>query len=394
MRKAAQFGVNVNQEGAKAAHAVNVNDDEETLTLLVDGTRFVVRPSMFTRHPDTMLGRMFSSRGHFDIRPNSRGEFEVGNGGHDVAISATAFDTILDFYRCGTISCPSHLPVAELREACDYFLIPFTSATVKCQNLRGLLHELSNDGAEDKFEDFLDELILPEMVIAASRGDRECHIVILVDEDQIDWDEDFPPPQMGSEENTQTIVSTPLYRFFRYVENREVAKQVLRERGLKKVKLGIEGHPTHKEKVKKRFDGKADVIYNYVQRPFIHMSWEKEEAKSRHVDFQCVKSKSVTNLAEAAADPTIDNFDGRGNPINPPPAAALPNAQAQNVAGAAPAAIVPALQNIANPAANAPAPIVQGAGAVNVIDPAVAVPDPELDARRRLRGGSHDEGVL
>lgn len=57
------------------------------------------------------------------------------------------------------------------------------------------------------------------------------------------------------------------------------------------------------------------VIYNYVQRPFIHMSWEKEEAKSRHVDFQCVKSKSVTNLAEAAADPSIDNFDARGNAI-------------------------------------------------------------------------------
>ena len=36
------------------------------------------------------------------------------------------------------------------------------------------------------------------------------------------------------------------------------------------------------------------------------MSWEKEEAKSRHVDFQCVKSKSVTNLAEAAADPMVD----------------------------------------------------------------------------------------
>ena len=52
-----------------------------------------------------------------------------------------------------------------------------------------------------------------------------------------------------------------------------------------------------------------------MQRPFIHMSWEKEEAKSRHVDFQCVKSKSVTNLAEAAADPNIDNFDARGNPI-------------------------------------------------------------------------------
>lgn len=38
-----------------------------------------------------------------------------------------------------------------------------------------------------------------------------------------------------------------------------MAKLVLRERGLKKVKLGIEGHPTHKEKVKKRPGGKPEV---------------------------------------------------------------------------------------------------------------------------------------
>ena len=50
------------------------------------------------------------------------------------------------------------------RQACDYFLIPFTAANVKCQNLRGLLHELSNDGASGQFEKFLDELILPQMV--------------------------------------------------------------------------------------------------------------------------------------------------------------------------------------------------------------------------------------
>ncbi len=89
--------------------------------------------------------------------------------------------------------------------------------------------------------------------------------MILLEEDQelIDWDEDFPP-QMG-EEYTQTIVSTPMYRFFRYVENREVAKAVLRERGLKKVKLGIEGHPTHKEKVKKRPGGKAEVSLEIVE---------------------------------------------------------------------------------------------------------------------------------
>lgn len=80
----------------------------------------------------------------------------------------------------------------------------------------------------------------------------------------------------------------------------------MKERGLKKIRLGIEGYPTHKEKIKKRPGGRAEVIYNYVQRPFIHMSWEKEESKSRHVDFQCVKSKSVTNLAEATADPALD----------------------------------------------------------------------------------------
>lgn len=112
---------------------------------------------------------------------------------------------------------------------------------------------------------------------------------------------------MLGEEYSQTVSSNPMYRFFKYIENREVAKLVLKDRGLKKIRLGIEGWPTYKEKIKKRADGRAEVIYNYVQRPFIHMSWEKEEAKSRHVDFQCVKSKSVTNLAEAAADlPNLD----------------------------------------------------------------------------------------
>lgn len=97
-----------------------------------------------------------------------------------------------------------------------------------------------------------------------------------------------------------------MYRFFKYIENRDVAKQVLKDRGLKKLRLGIEGYPTHKEKVRLRTGSKPEVIYNYVQRPFIHMSWEKEEAKSRHVDFQCVKSKSITNLAEAAAESIQD----------------------------------------------------------------------------------------
>ena len=218
--------------------------------------------------------------------------------------------------------------------------------------LGGLLHELSNEGARCQFEVFLEDLILPLMVNSARRGDRECHIVVLLDDDVVDWDEEYPP-QMGEEYSqsafksflnksyyiiipTSTksnikllaVNSTVMYRFFKYIENRDVAKQVMKERGLKKIRLGIEGYPTYKEKVKKRAGGRAEVIYNYVQRPFIHMSWEKEEAKSRHVDFQCVKSKSVTNLAEATADPVLDCA---GNPTNatglmtePAPSADLP----------------------------------------------------------------------
>ena len=86
--------------------------------------------------------------------------------------------------------------------------------------------------------------------------------------------------------------------------------------------------------MKRRPGGRPEVIYNYVQRPFIRMSWEKEEGKSRHVDFQCVKSKSTTNLAAAAADipqdqlvvlqpsgPPVDELDtlpGHQPPLAPP----------------------------------------------------------------------------
>ncbi|XP_076623167.1 BTB/POZ domain-containing protein 10-like isoform X2 [Colletes latitarsis] len=276
----------------------NPQASDERITLIVDNTRFIVDPALFTAYPNTMLGRMFSSGVEY-AQPNERGEYEVADG-----ISAMVFRAILDYYKGGIIRCPPTVAVQELREACDYLLVPFDASTVKCQNLRGLLHELSNEGARCQFEVFLEDLILPLMVNSARRGDRECHIVVLLEDDTVDWDEEYPP-QMG-EEYSQTVNSTAMYRFFKYIENRDVAKQVMKERGLKKIRLGIEGYPTYKEKIKKRAGGRAEVIYNYVQRPFIHMSWEKEEAKSRHVDFQCVKSKSVTNLAV---------LDVGGNPI-------------------------------------------------------------------------------
>ncbi|XP_053304826.1 BTB/POZ domain-containing protein 10 [Spea bombifrons] len=295
----------------------------ERVTLIVDNTRFVVDPSIFTAQPNTMLGRMFGSgREHNFTRPNDKGEFEVAEG-----ISSTVFRAILDYYKTGIIRCPDGISIPELREACDYLCISFEYSTIKCRDLSALMHELSNDGARHQFEFYLEEMILPLMVASAQSGERECHIVVLTDDDVVDWDEEYPP-QMG-EEYSQIIYSTKLYRFFKYIENRDVAKSVLKERGLKKIRLGIEGYPTYKEKVKKRPGGRPEVIYNYVQRPFIRMSWEKEEGKSRHVDFQCVKSKSITNLAAAAADipqdqlvvmhpaPQVDELDILPN--QPPP---------------------------------------------------------------------------
>ncbi|KAK7804705.1 hypothetical protein U0070_022408, partial [Myodes glareolus] len=266
-------------EGARSVRT------SERVTLIVDATRFVVDPAIFTAQPNTMLGRMFGSgQEHHFTRPNEKGEYEVAEG-----ISSTVFRAILDYYKTGIIRCLDGISIRELRGACEYLCVSFEYSTIKCRDLSALAHELSNDAS-------------------AQRGERECHIVVLADDDVVDWDEEYPP-QMG-EEYSQIIYSTKLYRFFntklyrffKYIENRDVAKSVLKERGLKKIRLGIEGYPTYEEKVKKRPAGRPEVIYNYVQRPFIQMSWEKEEGKSWHVDFQCVKSKSITNLAAAAAD--------------------------------------------------------------------------------------------
>lgn len=71
--------------------------------------------------------------------------------------------------------------------------------------LGALLHELSNDGAHKQFDSYLEELILPIMVGSAKKGERECHIVVLTDDDVVDWDEDYPPP-MGEEYSQSKLV--------------------------------------------------------------------------------------------------------------------------------------------------------------------------------------------
>eukprot|EP00118_Oscarella_pearsei_P003823 m.15883 g.15883 ORF g.15883 m.15883 type:complete len:348 (+) comp26605_c0_seq2:39-1082(+) len=269
----------------------------ERLNLVVGGTKFVVSRSLLISQPNTMLGRMFGSA--LDARvtkSNSNGEYEVARG-----IRANIFKIILDYYKSGVMRCSSGVNVADLKEACEYFLIPFQTETVKCYDLRVLMHELSNEGARTVFEDFVESAILPAMAKSAQAGERECHIVVLMDEDVVNWDSEHPP--MTGEEYLEIVRNTRMVRFLKYVENRDVAKQILKDRGLKKIRLGIEGYPTHMEKIRSRPNSdRLEVIYNYIQRPFVRMSWEKEEGKSRHVDFQCVKFKAeVPADAEAGA---------------------------------------------------------------------------------------------
>ncbi|KAF8561519.1 hypothetical protein P879_11321, partial [Paragonimus westermani] len=326
--------------------------------LVVDNVRFVVDAERLQAHPDTMLGRMLGSQfaeasqlhtthptdaacqdtgnstectvGAFS--PSSSSSSSVSTTTTTAAsnavweshqmgllrptpdimlsrssnISAQIFRAILDYYLIGHMSCPPGVPVQALKEACDYFMIPFDHRTVRCSNLRAFLHELSNDGAHAMFERFLESHILSLLVQRARLGERECHVVIVTDDETIDWDPDYPPQMPENELHSHIIYSTQMFRFLKYIENREVAKQVLLERGLKKIRIGIEGYPTCKDRVKFRPGGRPEAIYNYVQSPFLRMSWEEEENKSRHVDFQCVKSKSVSDLTTGLEQAVVD----------------------------------------------------------------------------------------
>jgi BTB/POZ domain-containing protein 10 len=82
------------QTSSSAASGSDHHHSNDRITLVVDNTRFIVDPVLFTAHPDTMLGRMFggncSGGASLITRPNERGEFEVADG-----VSATVFRAIL-----------------------------------------------------------------------------------------------------------------------------------------------------------------------------------------------------------------------------------------------------------------------------------------------------------
>lgn len=332
---------NSNRQNYSNRQNNSTNSRNNRVTLSVDGTRFSVDVKLFHSKPDTLLGRMFKNYSSYDgqitfpvhplLRADGRGDYHVADG-----VRANVFQACLEYYTHGRIRCPAHISMREIRESCDYLCIPFSSATISTRNLCGFMHELSNDGAYKLFETFVDKLIVPVMAKAAAYGERECHIVVLNDDDnsalgelneEVESDEDghisvnfdidlngdlndgnsskVTNPQKLGEDNIYVIKSTKMHKFFKYVENKEVAKEVLKERGLKKIRLGIEGYPTSKEEVTRRMGHagpRTEVIYNYVQRPFIIMSWEQQVGRSKHVDFRTVKRTSMSSLLAAADD--------------------------------------------------------------------------------------------
>eukprot|EP00045_Choanoeca_perplexa_P015504 m.196006 g.196006 ORF g.196006 m.196006 type:complete len:436 (-) comp17008_c0_seq5:1539-2846(-) len=267
----------------------------DEISLLVNGRRFIVKPKIFECYPDTMLGRMFGS-GRSLVRPNENGDYII-----DHEVSPEAFAAVLDYYRHGRIKCPPTVAVSELHDACDFFQLEFSTASVQCEDVAKFLHELSNQGAKQQFHSFLQRSLVPAMARCADLGERQCHIVVLSESDTVEWDEELPP-QLG-EQYAKVVHDSSLFRFLYSYENRSIAKRVLKESGLKKIKLGIEGFPTFAERTRRNANGeKVEVEYHYDQRPFIKASWEKEDHKSRHVDFQYVRTPTTTNVLSTVMD--------------------------------------------------------------------------------------------
>ena len=99
---------------------------------------------------------MFSST--LDVKPNEHGEYEVAKG-----VSASIFRAIMvresvctatlklypyqllfslyfkEFYKLGVVTCPASESIQEMKEACDYLMIPFDDKTIKTNNLGGSL---------------------------------------------------------------------------------------------------------------------------------------------------------------------------------------------------------------------------------------------------------------
>eukprot|EP00056_Hartaetosiga_gracilis_P008181 m.116893 g.116893 ORF g.116893 m.116893 type:complete len:439 (+) comp12864_c2_seq1:711-2027(+) len=265
------------------------DDMDEHITIVAGGRRFFVRTSLFESHTETLLSRMFLCYRE-KCKRTDQGDYVIENN-----VSSEAFSAILQFYKTGEVKCPATISLDELKKTCAYFLIPFDHTSIKCDNLGTLLHELSNQGAKGQFEMFLSQYLLPSMAKFAEVGDRKCHVVVLSDEQTVEWDDEIPPKH--GEQFSKVVHCTALSRFLMSYENRIIARALLKEKGLKKILIGIEGYPVFvQRKLKDQNGNTLEVEYFYDQRPFIKASWEKQESKSRHVDFELLRTNTSTSV--------------------------------------------------------------------------------------------------
>jgi hypothetical protein len=65
--------------------------NKDRVTLIVDETPFVVDAKIFASHQNTLLGRMFSNK-NFEMKPNGRGEFDIGRG---TCLTSSVFRLVL-----------------------------------------------------------------------------------------------------------------------------------------------------------------------------------------------------------------------------------------------------------------------------------------------------------
>eukprot|EP00732_Lithocolla_globosa_P005213 Lithocolla_globosa_v1_NODE_5241_length_1276_cov_32.660115.p1 type:complete len:286 gc:universal NODE_5241_length_1276_cov_32.660115:1246-389(-) len=235
-----------------------------------------------SKHDDTMLGRMLSSSYHLDEKHEYTIEYNV---------RPVIFQSILGYYDNGKVVCPSNVDLDDLLTACEYFLIPIDLNTIVCRDLGKLMHYFSDRGARKRFIDVYLPLYLPAVKECADLGERLCTVVVLTSEDDVHWDESDPPPFEEEEAQKKVITSTEFSRFLLYAENRRLVEEVLMERGLKKVKLGIEAFPMDKQ-ICDPHGIPLSNPYRYEHRPYISCSWEKEDKGNRRVAFQYVRKTS------------------------------------------------------------------------------------------------------
>ena len=114
----------------QVAPVTSTSKPKKKLTLVVDKTRFICNAAIFSQHPNTLLGKMFSPQfmnrqgmnfiiivlftfyyiGSVTVQPNENGEYVLSE-----SVTANIFKALLDYYTTGFIRCPLGVSVSELR---------------------------------------------------------------------------------------------------------------------------------------------------------------------------------------------------------------------------------------------------------------------------------------